>query len=181
MSGVLRNITPTNSSTGCRMRRLGSRFASWNSYWPIRWARAVATAPPDDEAVTDEDRRRFHNGQGWFAQRGGKCIPMEDVLAECGLTIEHFPPRKYMSPYRIEWFDEAKADVRASNQPTAMRLFEGILRFSRTGSGNASALHGAMAGAFRLRVGDYRVQSNPRGRRDAYLRRPPSLASVQMH
>jgi hypothetical protein len=48
-------------------------------------ARAVATSPPDDEPVTDQDRRRLHDGQAWFAQRGGKGIPMEDVLAEFGL------------------------------------------------------------------------------------------------
>ena len=62
-----------------------------------------------------------------------------------------------MPPYPIEWLDEARADVRALDQPTAMRLFEGILRFSRTGSGDVNALHGDMAGAFRLRIGDYRV------------------------
>jgi mRNA-degrading endonuclease RelE of RelBE toxin-antitoxin system len=62
-----------------------------------------------------------------------------------------------MPPYRIEWLDEAKADVRVLDQPTAMRLFEGILRFARTGSGDISALHGKMAGAFRLRLGGYRV------------------------
>jgi len=54
-------------------------------------ARAVATVPPDDEVVTEEDRRRFHEGQSWFAQRGGKGIPMEDVLAEFGLRLEDFP------------------------------------------------------------------------------------------
>ena len=43
------------------------------------------------------------------------------------------------------------------DQATAMRLFEGILRFARTGSGDVSALHGDLAGAFRLRLGDYRV------------------------
>jgi len=54
-------------------------------------ARAVAAAPPDNEPLTDEDRRRFHGGQAWFAQRGGKGIPMEDVLAEFGLSPEDFP------------------------------------------------------------------------------------------
>jgi len=48
-------------------------------------ARAAAMAPPDDEPVTDEDRRRFQEGEAWFRQRGGHGIPMEDVLAECGL------------------------------------------------------------------------------------------------
>lgn len=62
-----------------------------------------------------------------------------------------------MPPYRIEWLEEAKSDVRSLDQPTAMRLFEGILRFARTGSGDVTALHGDMAGAFRLRLGDYRV------------------------
>jgi mRNA interferase RelE/StbE len=62
-----------------------------------------------------------------------------------------------MLPYSIEWLDEAKADVRAVDQPTAMRLFEGILRFARTGAGDVTTLHGDLAGAFRLRLGDYRV------------------------
>ena len=44
-----------------------------------------------DEPVTEEDRRRFHEGQAWFAQRGGKGIPMEDVLAEFGMKPEDFP------------------------------------------------------------------------------------------
>ena len=38
-----------------------------------------------------------------------------------------------------------------------MHLFEGILRFSRTGAGDVNTLHGDMAGSFRLRLGDYRV------------------------
>lgn len=41
------------------------------------------------EPVTDEDRRRFHEGQALFAS--GKGIPMEDVLADFGLTPEDFP------------------------------------------------------------------------------------------
>jgi hypothetical protein len=52
-----------------------------------------------------------------------------------------------MPPYCIEWLDEAKADVRALDRSTAMRLFEGTLHFARTGSGDVNALHGDMAGA----------------------------------
>jgi hypothetical protein len=48
----------------------------------------------DDEPVTDEDRRRFQEGQAWFAQRGGQGIPMEDVLAEFGLKTADFPLTK---------------------------------------------------------------------------------------
>jgi mRNA interferase RelE/StbE len=62
-----------------------------------------------------------------------------------------------MPEYRIEWLEEARADVRALDRPTAMRVFEGILRFVRTGSGDVKALRGDMAGAIRLRLGDYRV------------------------
>jgi mRNA-degrading endonuclease RelE of RelBE toxin-antitoxin system len=41
-----------------------------------------------------------------------------------------------MPPYRIEWLDEAQ---------------------SGCGGGRVMPLHGDMAGAFRLRLGDYRV------------------------
>jgi mRNA interferase RelE/StbE len=60
-------------------------------------------------------------------------------------------------PYRIEWLEEAKADVRRMDRATAMRVFEGILHYARTGGGNIEPLHGEMTGAFRLRLGDYRV------------------------
>ncbi len=46
----------------------------------------------DAEPVTEQDRRRFQEGQAWFAQRGGQGIPMEHVLAEFGLKLEDFPP-----------------------------------------------------------------------------------------
>jgi hypothetical protein len=36
-----------------------------------------------------------------------------------------------MPHYRVDWLDEAKANVRTLDQPTAMRLFEGILRVAR--------------------------------------------------
>ena len=49
---------------------------------------AIAKAPEDDEPVTSEGRRRFRDGQAWFAQHGGKGIPMEDVPANCGLNPE---------------------------------------------------------------------------------------------
>jgi hypothetical protein len=54
-------------------------------------ARATANGVVDDEPVTDEDRRRFHAGRTWLAQRGGKGIPMEQILAEFGLKPEDFP------------------------------------------------------------------------------------------
>jgi len=38
-----------------------------------------------------------------------------------------------------------------------MRIFEGVLHFARSGSGDVTALHGDLARAFPLRLGDYRV------------------------
>ena len=48
----------------------------------------------ETEPVTDEDRRRFQEGQAWFAQRDGKGLPMEDVLADFGLKTQDFPLTK---------------------------------------------------------------------------------------
>ncbi len=47
-----------------------------------------------------------------------------------------------MPPYRIEWLAEAKADVRRLDRATAMRLFDGILHYARTGGGHVAPLHG---------------------------------------
>jgi hypothetical protein len=63
------------------------RFLEFILLDPVQ--RALATAPPDDESVTEQDLQRFHNAQAWFAQRG-KGIPMEEVLAEFGLKSEDF-------------------------------------------------------------------------------------------
>ena len=60
-------------------------------------------------------------------------------------------------PYRIDWRDEAKADVRRLDRATAMRLFAGILHYARTGGGDVTNLHGELAGGLRLRLGDYRI------------------------
>ena len=60
-------------------------------------------------------------------------------------------------PYRIEWLDEAKADIRRLDRETAMRIFAGVLHYVRTGGGDVAALHGEFAGRLRLRIGDYRV------------------------
>ena len=44
------------------------------------------------EAVTDEDRRRVQEGAPFFA--AGKGVPMEEVLADFGLTLDDFPAAK---------------------------------------------------------------------------------------
>ena len=67
------------------------------------------------------------------------------------------PPLVPGPPYRIVWLDNAKADVRRLDRETAMRIFETVLHFARTGGGNLTSLRGDLAGGFRLRHGDYRV------------------------
>jgi hypothetical protein len=64
------------------------RFLEFMLLDPV--ARAVATARPDDEPVTEQDRGRFLAGPSWFAEHGGKAIPMEEVLAEFGLKPGDF-------------------------------------------------------------------------------------------
>ena len=49
-------------------------------------ARAIADAPLDDEPVTEEERQAVARSEAWFEGRGGKWIPMEEVLADFGLT-----------------------------------------------------------------------------------------------
>lgn len=51
-------------------------------------SRAIAEAPIDDEPVTEEERQALARSEAWFKERGGKGIPMEEVLAEFGLTVE---------------------------------------------------------------------------------------------
>jgi len=51
-------------------------------------ARAIANAPIDDEPITEEERQRVARSEAWFEERGGKGIPMEEVLADFGLTTE---------------------------------------------------------------------------------------------
>lgn len=70
------------------------------------------------------------------------------------------PPGSFGPPYRILWSDEARADIRGIAPATAMRIFEGVLHFARTGGGDLTNLHGALAGSFRLRIGDYRILFN---------------------
>ena len=58
---------------------------------------------------------------------------------------------------RITWSDEARADIRSLDRPTAMKIFEGVVRYARTGEGRVKPLKGEHAGKVRLRIGDYRV------------------------
>ena len=56
-------------------------------------ARAIAEAPVDDEPVSQAEREAVARSEAWFEERGGKGIPMEEVLADFGLTTEDLARR----------------------------------------------------------------------------------------
>ena len=57
----------------------------------------------------------------------------------------------------LEWSEEARADIRRLDKPTALRIFDAVLRFARTGQGDIKQLQGEFEGKLRLRMGDYRL------------------------
>ena len=56
------------------------------------------------------------------------------------------------------WNAQARAELRAVPQEDAVRILHALTRYAKTGEGDIKALHGALAGANRLRVGPWRVQ-----------------------
>ncbi len=55
---------------------------------------------------------------------------------------------------RVIWSDEARADIRAIDRETALRLLKALARFLQTEAGNVKQLHGFEPPRYRLRVGD---------------------------
>lgn len=56
---------------------------------------------------------------------------------------------------RIVWTEADKADVRALDKPTAMRVLSALHRFAESGAGDVKALQDREE--LRLRIGDYRL------------------------
>ena len=57
---------------------------------------------------------------------------------------------------RIVWTEQARADVRALDKPSAMRILHALHRFADAGAGDIKALQGDVE-ELRLRVGDFRL------------------------
>ncbi len=55
------------------------------------------------------------------------------------------------------WTDRAKAQLRAIDQQTALRILHSLTRLAQTGEGDVKQLHDSDPPEYRLRVGDYRV------------------------
>jgi len=66
-------------------------------------------------------------------------------------------------PKRILWNDKAKAELRAIDQPTAIRILYALGRYIITGEGDVKRLQGIEPPEFRLRIGDYRVRFHESG------------------
>ena len=59
---------------------------------------------------------------------------------------------------KIAWNDKAKADLRAIDQLTAMRILHALKRLVVNAEGDVKRLQGIDPPEFRLRVGDYRLR-----------------------
>lgn len=58
---------------------------------------------------------------------------------------------------QVVWTTESRADVRAIDRDTALRILIALDRFLRTGTGDVRQLEGYDPPLYRFRVGDYRV------------------------
>jgi mRNA interferase RelE/StbE len=58
----------------------------------------------------------------------------------------------------VIWTDQAKAQLRAIDQPTALRILHALARYLETGEGDVKRLQNIEPPEFRLRIGDYRVR-----------------------
>lgn len=63
-----------------------------------------------------------------------------------------------MGKKSVAWADQAKADLRAIDQPTAMRILHTLARYLASGEGDVKRLQDIEPPELRLRVGDYRVR-----------------------
>jgi mRNA-degrading endonuclease RelE of RelBE toxin-antitoxin system len=63
----------------------------------------------------------------------------------------------------ITWSTEARADLRAIDRDTALRLLKSLDRYLKTDSGNVKQLEDFNPPLFRLRMGAWRVIFRKRG------------------
>ena len=68
-----------------------------------------------------------------------------------------------MNPKKIDWRDQAKAQLRAIDQSAAIRILHALAGFAATGEGDVRRLQGVEPPEFRLRVGDYRLRFHDYG------------------
>lgn len=59
---------------------------------------------------------------------------------------------------KIAWTEQAKADLRAIDQTTALRILHVVARYLSTGEGDIRRLQDVEPPELRLRAGNYRVR-----------------------
>ena len=68
-----------------------------------------------------------------------------------------------MDRKKIAWREQARAQLRVIDQPTALRLLRALAHFATTGEGNVKRLQDIEPPEFRLRVGNYRIRFHDYG------------------
>jgi mRNA interferase RelE/StbE len=63
-----------------------------------------------------------------------------------------------MDRKKIAWTDQAKADLRAIDQSTALRILHALARYLASGEGDVKRLQDIEPPELRLRVGDHRIR-----------------------
>ena len=86
-----------------------------------------------------------------------------------------------MGRKNIAWRDQAKAQLRAIDQPTALRILRALAHFAATGEGDVKRLQDIEPPEFRLRVGDYRAPLPRRRRHPLRHRRQAPPRSLPMN
>jgi mRNA-degrading endonuclease RelE of RelBE toxin-antitoxin system len=64
---------------------------------------------------------------------------------------------------KIAWTDQAKADLRAIDQASALRILHVLARYLATGEGDVKRLQDVEPPELRLRIGDHRVRFHDLG------------------
>ena len=64
---------------------------------------------------------------------------------------------------KVIWNEQARAQLRAIDQATALRILHALARYLDTGEGDVKRLRDIEPPEFRLRVGDYRVRFHDQG------------------
>ena len=117
---------------------------------------------PNAKAVAEADEWLKHN----------QPIPHEEVLADFGLTMADWesmgqePLGRNTPP---EWLsassgpNQARADVRAIEQPIALQILKTLARYAESGEGNTKLLRDIEPPLVRLRSQDHRVFFRDKG------------------
>ena len=127
------------------------------------------TPPIDDEPVSEEETRadrrfqRFARARRSHPPRGSppRVRPLRRKISSAWDALHSNPNRTprtvSMDPGRLPGQDQAKAQLRAIDQPTALRILHALAQFVATGEGDVKRLQDIEPPEFRLRVGDYRA------------------------